>query len=195
MTDSEKAKPLPKKKSWATRFGSEDEKTRGKIVMGIDPGLTGAIAAIDADAGEAEVWPMPTLTKQVGKSRRKVLNMPRLTAIIANVDPYLVLIEEVHSMPKQGVASTFSFGRAFGLVEGVCAGMQLSYMMVKPQDWKRFHGLKAKGKDEAVEFAGRMFPEVDFGNKGQMSGTADALLIALCGAVRVSGGESGVRSE
>jgi crossover junction endodeoxyribonuclease RuvC len=53
------------------------------------------------------------------------------------------VIEDVHAMPKQGVSSSFSFGRALGVAEGVLAGNGLSLRYVSPAKWKKALGLSS----------------------------------------------------
>jgi hypothetical protein len=86
------------------------------------------------------------------------------------------VIENVHAMPKQGVSSSFSFGRALGVAEGVLAGNGLSLRYVSPAKWKKALGLSAdKGvsRRRAIE----LWPDhrKAFGVK---DGRAEAALLA-----------------
>jgi crossover junction endodeoxyribonuclease RuvC len=46
-------------------------------------------------------------------------------------------------MPKQGVASSFDFGKSYGIVLGVLAGARVHVEHVSPQRWKRAMRLPA----------------------------------------------------
>jgi crossover junction endodeoxyribonuclease RuvC len=73
-----------------------------------------------------------------------------------------VILEKVHSMPKQGVASTFKFGVNFGIWQGILAALNIKFQMVTPQKWKRaMLGKPMKGEDKkgkAISFARQIIP-------------------------------------
>ena len=50
------------------------------------------------------------------------------------------MIEQVHSMPKQGVASSFKFGRHYGFLLGVLTALGIPYQTVTPQKWQKAMG-------------------------------------------------------
>src|SRR6185295_8885276 len=110
------------------------------IYIGIDPGLSGAVAVINEDViGQpglgylVEVFDTPTMqVDSSGKVRNKynAAAMAELLAPYISIPPYptgraLVILESVHSMPKQGVASSlhsvrdWAYGRA-SLLPTVC---------------------------------------------------------------------------
>jgi crossover junction endodeoxyribonuclease RuvC len=112
------------------------------IAMGIDPGMTGAIAVLGG--GRREVWDMPVGDVTVGKTTRKRISPELLGFMLRNMMPVdLCVIEEVTSMPKQGLSSTFIFGQAHGLVLGAVAATGTRIIRVRPQEWQT--KLKAKG--------------------------------------------------
>ena len=70
--------------------------------IGIDPGMSGGIAAIVNQVGVA--YKMPETEHDVAELLREILPI--------NVErPVKAVIERVGAMPKQGVSSTFKFGR------------------------------------------------------------------------------------
>jgi crossover junction endodeoxyribonuclease RuvC len=69
-----------------------------------------------------------------------------------------VVIEDVHSMPKQGVASSFKFGRGKGVVEGFFAGAGIPLRYVSASKWKKDIGLSSD-KEESRQRALEMWPE------------------------------------
>ena len=147
--------------------------------IGIDPGLTGAVAAIRED-NSIRFYDTPT--GQIGK--KTVLSPAGMREIFMNEGPYdltiNVAIEAVHSMPKQGVASSFSFGKGVGLWLGILAGLQIPYTEVPPQRWKALmmHGM-GKDKDASRIRAMQLFPQVASELKlKKHHGRADALLLA-----------------
>lgn len=143
------------------------------IYIGIDPGLDGGLAAIDPDC--VRLWDTPT--GRDGKKRRYLLSE---MALLLRQYPSgtVACLERVHSMPKQGVASSFSFGEGFGLWQGLLAGLGIPFDLVTPQAWKKeLMAGAAKEKDASRIVAQRLFPTAELHLK-KHHGRADALLIA-----------------
>lgn len=131
-------------------------------VLGIDPGKHGAIGMV---APMVEVWPMPDTPHD-------------LAALLRTFDPATtrVYVEAVHSMPGQGVASTFTFGQGFGVILGVLAALDISHTLVTPAKWKRSMGLIGAEKAASKRLAQQLFGKV-----ASSEGKAEALLIAEYG--------------
>jgi crossover junction endodeoxyribonuclease RuvC len=157
------------------------------IYLGIDPGLDGAVAAISGNPGDLPPWivALDTPTAKDGTKRRYLVADMRQMLVkllggtngAALCDAYAA-IERVHSMPKQGVASSFTFGEGFGLWQGVLTGLGIPFDLVTPQRWKKtlLDGA-SKEKDASRIRAQQLFPTVDLKLK-KHHGRADALLIA-----------------
>ena len=149
------------------------------LIIGIDPGLTGAVAAILPDKA-IDFHDCPTL--KLGN--KTVVNPAGMAALLIQYQKLdsalLVGIEKIHSMPGQGVASTFTFGEGYGCWLGILAALGISHELVTPQAWKK--GMmdgQAKDKDGSRVVALRLFPEV--AEKLRLKkhhGRADALLLA-----------------
>lgn len=148
-------------------------------IIGIDPGLTGAIAAITPN-GSIELHDCPVF-KVGNKSVYNPVGMAILLRQYQESSPsLLVAVEKVHSMPGQGVASTFCFGEGYGVWLGILAALNIAHELVTPQAWKKalMNG-QIKDKDASRLVAMRLFPEAS--NQLQLKkhhGRADALLIA-----------------
>ena len=91
-------------------------------------------------------------------------------------------VELVHSMPKQGVASTFTFGKGCGEVLGVLTALEAVIHEPTPQAWKKVMMAGTdKSKDAAIQVAENLFPEIQLIPKGcrvPNDGMAEALLLA-----------------
>jgi len=135
-------------------------------IVGIDPGKTGAIAAITGE--KSATFRMPVVGNE--------LDGRVITDLIREAD--LIIVERVHSMPGQGVKSMFSFGQSYGYVLGICAAMGKRVELVTPQSWKAviLAGTK-KTKDDAKAWAQRCYP-CDF---KRTEGECEALAIAEYG--------------
>ena len=161
------------------------------IQIGIDPGLTGAIAAIrGSDVILLEDAPVHRVgTKRVPDVVGMHCLVSQATGRLRGVgENVFAVIETQQAMPKQGVVGIFGLGRGYGLWEGMVAATLLPYELVRPQRWKKamLDGLDKSSKASSRIAAGRLFPEADLG-KRKDNGRADALLIAafaqrvLCG--------------
>lgn len=162
-------------------------------VIGIDPGITGAIAIWDGRT--LEVHKMPVVNLRVGKKNRNSVSPPLLselfTKIIAMHGDRLhptkdlhVFIEKVHMMPKMGGAAAFSFGTGYGVLLGALAMAGLPYTAVPFQSWcKALTGsAKSRGKDAGRELAANLFPKYrKLFTAKNADGAADAALIAMYG--------------
>lgn len=140
-----------------------------KAFIGIDPGKTGAAALIHRDGCIVADWPgCPAGVADL------------LTTWRIEYAVELVALERVHAMPKQGVASTFTFGQNFGQWEGVLAALHIPYTMPTPQQWQKGLVMPSDGADpkaRSLTVARRLFPGADLSLK-KHHGRADALLLA-----------------
>jgi len=152
--------------------------SQGKRVLGVDPGISGAIVLLE-DGQPIEWAEMPV--NKVGSTTR--VNPAALADFIASCCSIHVYVESVHSMPKQGVASSFNFGHSVGTVMGVLGAMGLPHTLVTPQYWKRAAGLIGTDKDAARSRAIQLWPKWrDLDKKGKGQALADAALIAKYGS-------------
>lgn len=159
-----------------------------KIILGIDPGKTGAWALI-AEDGEF---------LQCGTYNDRYL------LDIANVDH--AVLEKVSARPGQGVTSTFTFGTCFGIWMGLLEAFNTPYDLITPQRWqkevldfvparipkpenetakdgaKRLAENRKKLKAGIVEFVCRRYPELtEFFALKKNWDSADAICLALYG--------------
>lgn len=164
-------------------------------IIGIDPGLTGAIALLHPI--HLSVYDIPVEYTPGGKGRQ--ICVPKLHGLVGHVSDFAVVavMERVRAMPrktggrevKMGAQSMFNFGDTFGCLRTVAELGIASLTIVEPAVWKRRAGLIGKDKDAARELAIELFPELaDQLKRKKDHGRAEALLIARFG---VSHYESG----
>jgi crossover junction endodeoxyribonuclease RuvC len=100
------------------------------------------------------------------------------------LDPYpgpkAGFIENVHAMPRQGVSSSFQFGRMFGGAELVLQSTCLRVFHVTPQAWKKHFGL-GSDKNASIAMATLLFGTDQHWKLKKHEGVAEAALIALYG--------------
>ena len=144
-------------------------------ILGIDPGKGGGLAVIDSDTHEViDVTAMPDTRADISYF------------IERHSDAQCAYIEIVHSMPKQGVSSTFTFGQFYGYVQMAVTCHKIRCVDVLPSKWQSALGVKSK-KNEAYAAhknrlkgkAQQLFPKVKVTLKN-----ADALLIAEYGSLQ-----------
>ena len=149
------------------------------IKIGIDPGVSGAIAFLNDDSLEG-VFDMPVMALS---GKKQQVNAPKLAEIIGTGSPRAneAYVEQVHSMPGQGVSGMFNFGVSYGVIQGVLAALQIPMVLVSPAVWKRRAGLTGKPKDAARTLAQQLYPAAPLGQKKDV-GRADSILIARFGS-------------
>lgn len=144
------------------------------MILGIDPGISGALAWVSDDDGHLiATCDMPTI-QVLGKNK---VSAPVLAKLISDRKPRLVVVEDVGAMPGQGVTSMFNFGFSAGILAGVCAGLGLPMMAYRPSVWKRHAGVPAD-KGGARQMAQRLWPGARDFDRVKDDGRAEAALLA-----------------
>jgi len=151
------------------------------MILGIDPGLTGGWALLTDRGGfvGADDLPISRDGKTAWVDAAELKTQIR-TFSLASIErgPMLrAVVERVHSMPKQGVASSFTFGVGFGSVLATLQLLPASVEFVTPSVWK--HGIwGCQKKAASLDKARLLFPEASLQRKKD-NGRAEALLIAF----------------
>jgi len=148
------------------------------MILGIDPGASGALAFFNLEAGTLEIVDMPTVQVKRGAKLKNEISPQMLAAIVGARKPIVAIIEKVGAMPGQGSSSMFQFGRGVGMVEGVLAALHVPTDYVTPQQWQKAVGAR-DGKDGNRQRAAELFPAYAhlFARKKD-DGRADAALMA-----------------
>ena len=150
--------------------------------IGVDIGLLGAIAVLEDDLSPVSIFDMPIMPmgkhQQVHGSEVAKILAPKVD--FEGTMNTTCFIEQVSSMPGQGVVSMFNFGMSYGIVIGVCEALKIPVTFVRPNAWKKHAGLINKPKAAARTLAQLYYPGLDLSLKKHV-GRADALLIARFG--------------
>lgn len=156
--------------------------------LGVDPGLKGAIAACDTNTQPwgVSVRDMPVHEITVNGKKRNRLDGHALGRLVielcANSVLSIVVIEDVHSMPSQGVASAFTFGKVSGAIEQCFIDHSIPIRTIPPSQWKRLLSVTAD-KDSSRQRASQLFPTYShLWAKRSHDGRAEAVLLAYYGA-------------
>ena len=141
------------------------------LYLGIDPGFTGAWGMIDHNGvfracGDMYHTEKYIMTNVIFGEIYKALDG----------DDCEVVVEAVHSMPNQGVASSFKFGMAFGGATAIAERLNCPWNLVTPQVWKKALKLDSD-KAKSLSLARQLWPTAPL-KRQKDNGRAEALLMA-----------------
>lgn len=158
--------------------------TSASIIVGIDPGAHGAIAILDESWRLLEVHDIPSTREANGRS---ATNAPLLAEILARSNARIAFCEFVGARPTDAKVAAFAFGRARGVIEGVCGAYNIPIVFVAPTAWKRIAGVPpgTENKDVARTKAIAKWPQHAGLFKRKMDcDRAEACLIGWAGLMR-----------
>jgi crossover junction endodeoxyribonuclease RuvC len=157
------------------------------MIIGIDIGVTGAVAVLD-DAGLLQVlFDMPVMAS--GKGQASVKHQLNARSLYTGLRDYslnrpVAYVEALNAHPDQGRSSIFSLGESFGTVKAVLACLGIPYEVVHPATWKKAMGLagvpKAQAKEASRTMAIQLYPFADLSKKRDHN-RAESILIARWG--------------
>jgi len=148
------------------------------IILGADPGATGAIVVI-RDGVITDLVDMPYGQIMVGKTLKNRISPELLGLVLRDLMPIdVAYVEEVAAMPRQGVSSVFTFGQAHGFILGAIAALGVRTVRIRPQLWQK---TVQASKDPRLR-ACQLYPDAASQLKRvKDAGRADAILIAHAG--------------
>jgi crossover junction endodeoxyribonuclease RuvC len=157
------------------------------ITIGIDPGITGAIAFFRTGY-QPQVFDTPTQQTKVGRSIKQDYLPAQMAMLLEQCANELkaesphCFIEKVAAMPGQGVTSMFNFGKGYGIWIGILGALKIPFTLVTPQAWKKPIMQGIKDKDAARIRAQQLYPDLtpQLTRKKDI-GRADAILLAHFG--------------
>lgn len=147
------------------------------IVIGIDPGATGAAVMFDTNPHMNIKGPVLICRFKAGYQGLEVY--------LRSLDwaPCCIYLEQVHGMPHDTGGHAFTFGRSYGRLEGMADMMDVSIHYVPPKKWIKELQIAKKAtrterKQENQRVARVLYS--DFAKQCTLD-VADALLIAEYG--------------
>lgn len=120
------------------------------VVVGIDPGVTGALAAF-RDGKLSLIDDLPVINARINGAE-----LAETLRDIVDLDE--VWIEETQPMPKNGSIASFSLGYNTGVCVGVIMALEIPFHRVRPPAWKKTNGLTGKDKEAARRLAIELWP-------------------------------------
>lgn len=126
--------------------------TEGRRILAFDPGVSPTACLIvegDGQLDDVRIWEgvstgfrVPAARPRINRRGQHVLGKvwrpsgSLIAEVIDAAQPDYLVIEEVGARPDEGRSSTFKFGFASGLIEGVAVGRGVPVVRVRPQVWK-----------------------------------------------------------
>lgn len=147
------------------------------IVVGVDPGQLGGFAAVDASSMDL----IDTLAMPLMQVRKKVTIDAHAAGLwFERVEADVGVLELVTAMPRQGVSSSFQFGRMFGAAEAIVLNWTLKQDYAIPSVWKAKMGLSSD-KNASRALATRLFGQeaAKHWTRVKDDGLAEAALVAF----------------
>jgi hypothetical protein len=163
------------------------------LVLGIDPGSSGAFAVYDTDtrALVGDVHDVPVWFQTVGKRKRKRVDALAIADLLDEFEVMgveLIVMEAVGGRKAQNAAHAFTFGYGVGIIYMACFYSGIVIETVPPQTWKQVLSVpgKSKADDSAIMArADELFPHDRQKFRGERGGKridrAEAAMIAKFG--------------
>ncbi|QIV65798.1 crossover junction endodeoxyribonuclease [Mesorhizobium phage Cp1R7A-A1] len=156
------------------------------LILGLDPGVNGALAFLDIDTWALEVIDAPKIETKIAGSARNHVDHGRLARLIRVRKPTHLVTEKLWSRPGQDSKSTFTLGRYLGHVE-MAASMLLecTLMQPTPQEWKgdlHVSADKSLSRDRAIQLIPALEPILT--RKGDHD-RGEAAMLAFWGALKL----------
>lgn len=156
------------------------------LLLGVDPGLSGALAVLSFPEGRepflVDVVDMPTVGEdakrrvRVGAIAKWLDRINELHGMIARA-----YVERAQAMPDQGASSGFIYGRAVGAVEASVLLCGVRMFTAEPSVWKKHHDLIGKDKAASLDLARKIERAEPALELKKHHNRAEAMLIALWG--------------
>jgi hypothetical protein len=162
------------------------------LTIGIDPGISGAIAVIDHN-NLPRVYDMPVRAKKGAGKVRNEIDPKGLQRVLRELVPAdetaLVVMEQMHAFmggeKRVGsMASQASLAATKAVIVAICEINDLDVMFVTPREWQSLYGIKTTQtedtKKQSLRIARQLYG-MDWLPLAKHDGRADALLIARYG--------------
>lgn len=156
------------------------------FILGVDPGLHGALAFYEPHTGDLVVVDTPIHHVRENGATKTKPDIYSLGILLDHWRPLVkfAVIEKVSAMPGQGVTSCFNFGDVYGVLRGAIAANIIPIRDVRPTEWKRVMRLPGgkDNKDESRALASKLMPRhAQKWNLKKHDGRAEAALLAWYG--------------
>jgi crossover junction endodeoxyribonuclease RuvC len=147
------------------------------LVLGIDPGLDGALAFYDGTT--LRVYDMPAVQARTKGRELDCSELARLVDAAGHIKH--CYLEQAWPRPNEASSRAAKQGGNWGVVRGVVAAHFIPTTIVSPQKWTKALAVQ-KGKDASRARASELLPAYSaLWQRKRDDGRAEAALIALYG--------------
>ena len=156
------------------------------IIIGIDPGKSGALAVWDEGISRAIKCPSSP------EKMASIFGSLKTGNWIDGDGKMIAYIEQVHAFPTDARSSAFKFGRNYGEWLGVLGALRIETIHVTPQKWMKYYKEKLKirlPKDKQQRKRKLKEIAANYTDKKVTLYNADAILIAVYGFIQQQRGE------
>lgn len=153
------------------------------VILGIDPGLSGALAFYNPETGFLSIADMPTIKSGGAKGKNEIDRTALARLIDAEAKRVThCFLEKVGTRPGEGAAGAFSFGTGYGMLLGILAANFVPLSLVTPAVWKKAMGCTGD-KEQSRARASDILPRhADKWPLKKHDGRAEAAVLAVYGA-------------
>jgi crossover junction endodeoxyribonuclease RuvC len=146
------------------------------IVVGIDPGVTGAFAVHERGALTA-VEDLPVFDGRIDG-----LALCEILCSLGDPGEIVVYLENTQAMPKNGSMASYSLGLNTGIIIGVVQSLRYPLVRVRPPMWKKKMGLTGADKNATRGIVRELYPmHADLFARVMDHNRADAVMISRYG--------------
>lgn len=145
---------------------------REKVVIGCDPGNSGAFSVIRYPSGEH------IESKKTPGTLHEYMDM--MQGFVMRYDVVLLLKEQIHSRPTNGAKQNYSIGWTVGTLESMLMFFAITNITKTPSTWMKYYNLKKDPSESDNQWKNRLkakalqlYPDVSV-----TLWNADAILIA-----------------
>lgn len=151
-------------------------------ILGIDPGLSGAICLLNTETQETVFLNGYKVKKSNGKNE---FDLPIIIDFFKNNQIDKCIIEKAQAMPGQGVSSMFTIGLNYGKLYAILSCFNIPFIEISPRKWINHYKFQSYTKEDGYLYCTKMYPSVCSQFKGPkgglLDGKVDAFLIAKYG--------------
>lgn len=160
----------------------QKNKKESRYYVGVDPGATGAMCVLNA---QAEVLVLDRLPTIKARRSRNILNHSSIMGYLSSLKYYgtvvTIYVEDIWAQPTQGVKAAFTYGYCYAQLLTAIETSGLPLNFVKPAEWQKMFSVP-RGKPGSITIVKQMYPDLsDIFRPKNSHNKAEALLIARYG--------------
>lgn len=162
------------------------------LIIGIDPGASGAVAFLWPKERRLEVFDTPNMKKTVGGKERTVIDVHGLIQTLTPVSgsvagaalQLVAYVEDVGPMPRDGATQAFAFGKSYGELLAILACLAIPVISIRPAAWKKAMKLSSDKNYSRSAIISRFPLQGDLFKRVCDADRAEAALLAVYGAIQ-----------